>query len=431
MYCENCGKEIQEDASFCPECGHRINGGNNGGREETVSQTVFPDNQPDLHNGKKKKMTAVLITIAVVVLLLGAAAAVSFFVRKDDTSRSSGERQTSAADETADKLNHMDIEMYLDKSIDELKELGFEEREDLSYENADGTIWFDEMDGGIDSLFMETECTAPFHGVKVTDTPEAAKEKLSDKYELITEADSDLLFGNRDKKTAVVISCSGETIETICIMRNYEFEEDQTADDSEYIFPDSDKKYLSEDEVRSVEADKMALGRNEIFARHGYIFNDETYRQYFESQSWYEGTIPSDEFNAEEEFNDFEMKNVELIKRIEDEVNGTQTLNSEQQAAIDSAYDFLVGHSFNYEGWQLVIEFQTEDTVRICYGGEIQDDYFDYSITARYEVYRDNQKEWLTFITINGTEYYLRYFTNGNIDLSGDGEFDGWYNMVQ
>lgn len=92
MYCENCGKEIQEDASFCPECGHRINGGNNGGREETVSQTVFPDNQPDLHNGKKKKMTAVLITIAVVVLLLGAAAAVSFFVRKDDTSRSSGEK---------------------------------------------------------------------------------------------------------------------------------------------------------------------------------------------------------------------------------------------------------------------------------------------------------------------------------------------------
>lgn len=360
MYCENCGKEIQEDAGFCPECGHRINGGNNGGREETVSQTVFPDNQPDLHNGKKKKMTAVLITIAVVVLLLGAAAAVSFFVRKDDTSRSSGERQTSAADETADKLNHMDIETYLDKSIDELKELGFEEREDLSYENADGTIWFDEMDGGIDSLFMETECTAPFHGVKVTDTPEAAKEKLSDKYELITEADSDLLFGNRDKKTAVVISCSGETIETICIMRNYEFEEDQTADDSEYIFPDSDKKYLSEDEV-----------------------------------------------------------------------NGTQTLNSEQQAAIDSAYDFLVGHSFNYEGWQLVIEFQTEDTVRICYGGEILDDYFDYSITARYEVYKDNQKEWLTFITINGTEYYLRYFTNGNIDLSGDGEFDGWYNMVQ
>ena len=97
------------------------------------------------------------------------------------------------------------------------------------------------------------------------------------------------------------------------------------------------------------------------------------------------GTIPSDEFNAEEEFNDFEMKNVELIKQIEDEVNGVQAQNSEQQAAIDSAYDFLVGHSFNYEGWQLVIEFQTEDTVRICYGGEILDDYFDYSITARYE----------------------------------------------
>ena len=430
MFCENCGKEIQEDAGFCPECGHRINGGNNGGRVEAVSQTVFPDNQPDLHNGKKKKMTAVLIIIAVVVIL-GVAAAVFFLVRKDDTPKSSGERQTSMADEMPDRLDHTDIETYLDKSVVELEELGFAEQDDLTYENADGTIWFDEADGEIGSIFMETGCRAPFHDVEITDTPETAKEKLSDEYELITEADGELLFGNRDKKTAVVVSCSGETIETICIMRNYEFEEADMEDGSEYIFPDSDKKYLSEDEIRSVEVDKMALGRNEIFARHGYIFSDETYRQYFESLSWYEGTIPSDEFNAEEEFNDFEMKNVELIKQIEDEVNGVQAQNSEQQAAIDSAYDFLVGHSFNYEGWQLVIEFQTEDTVRICYGGEILDDYFDYSITARYELYRDDQKEWLTYITINGVEYYLRCLTGGNIDLAGDGEFSGWYNMVQ
>lgn len=104
-------------------------------------------------------------------------------------------------------------------------------------------------------------------------------------------------------------------------IQNIEKEEKMRA---EYIFPDSDKKYLSEDEVRSVDTEKMALGRNEIFARHGYIFTNETYAEYFESKSWYQGTVSADQFNADQEFNDFEKKNVELIKRIENEVNGTQ-----------------------------------------------------------------------------------------------------------
>lgn len=24
MYCGNCGKEIEDDAAFCPECGSRV-----------------------------------------------------------------------------------------------------------------------------------------------------------------------------------------------------------------------------------------------------------------------------------------------------------------------------------------------------------------------------------------------------------------------
>ena len=70
----------------------------------------------------------------------------------------------------------------------------------------------------------------------------------------------------------------------------------------------------------------------------------------------------------------------------------------------------------------------------MCYlpGGEMEDQYLAYTITARYEDYRDGQKEWLTYITIaGGDEYYLRCFTDGTICLSGIGEFDGWYEFWQ
>ena len=88
---------------------------------------------------------------------------------------------------------------------------------------------------------------------------------------------------------------------------------------SEFVFPDSDKRYLTEEEVRSVDVELLSVGRNEIFARHGYIFKTENLQEYFESTSWYEGTVPGDQFNSEKEFNNYEKKNVELIKKVENE----------------------------------------------------------------------------------------------------------------
>ena len=106
------------------------------------------------------------------------------------------------------------------------------------------------------------------------------------------------------------------------VIANYK-EEIREEQSQEYIFPESDGRYLSEEEVRVMEADKLRLGRNEIFARHGYIFNDEELSQYFNNTSWYNGTVPSDQFDMDELLNDFEKRNIELIESVENEVGAT------------------------------------------------------------------------------------------------------------
>ena len=65
-----------------------------------------------------------------------------------------------------------------------------------------------------------------------------------------------------------------------------------------------------------IELDKeeYRIMRNEIFARHGHIFQDESLRTYFESQPWYE---PSDE---EVKLSKIEQYNVNFIKKIADEM---------------------------------------------------------------------------------------------------------------
>ena len=88
---------------------------------------------------------------------------------------------------------------------------------------------------------------------------------------------------------------------------------------SEFIFPESANRYLTEDEVRMLPKEMLKLGRNEIFARHGYIFKSEELQSYFESTSWYYGTVLSSDFDMEAVLNDYEKKNIELIKQIENE----------------------------------------------------------------------------------------------------------------
>ena len=86
--------------------------------------------------------------------------------------------------------------------------------------------------------------------------------------------------------------------------------------DSSYVLPDSSSRYLSESEVSGLSKQDLMYARNEIFARHGYIFQDAGLKQYFESKSWYHGTVAPGDFTSSM-LNAFEEANIKLIKKYE------------------------------------------------------------------------------------------------------------------
>ncbi len=90
-----------------------------------------------------------------------------------------------------------------------------------------------------------------------------------------------------------------------------------TADSGDYIIPDSSSRYLSYDDIRGMSDHTLMLARNEIYARHGRIFNDEEIRTYFESKSWYYPTISPSDF-SESMLSDVEKANIAFIKSYED-----------------------------------------------------------------------------------------------------------------
>lgn len=87
--------------------------------------------------------------------------------------------------------------------------------------------------------------------------------------------------------------------------------------EAEYIMPNSNQVYLTYADFEDLTWEQCGLAKNEIYARHGRLFTNEGLLQYFEAQSWYEGTIPAEEFQVNEHFSDIEMYNADLLNEYE------------------------------------------------------------------------------------------------------------------
>ena len=84
----------------------------------------------------------------------------------------------------------------------------------------------------------------------------------------------------------------------------------------DYLIPDSNSRYLTESDLDGMSLRELCYARNEIYARRGYLFQAQELRDYFNSKSWYNGTVPAAEFSASV-FNDFEWKNIEFLQSYE------------------------------------------------------------------------------------------------------------------
>ncbi len=82
----------------------------------------------------------------------------------------------------------------------------------------------------------------------------------------------------------------------------------------EYIFPDSDTRLLTETDVAGGSSEWLRIAKNEIYARHGRIFTSEDLSEYFGSKTWYQGTVPADQFD-ETVFNQTEKENIVFIQK--------------------------------------------------------------------------------------------------------------------
>ena len=83
--------------------------------------------------------------------------------------------------------------------------------------------------------------------------------------------------------------------------------------------PEVNTRYYTQEELKSLDPDKLKFARNEILARHGRIFETEDLNAYYSSKSWYQPQYTSDQFDPQMDqiLNAYEKANIEEIKKIE------------------------------------------------------------------------------------------------------------------
>ncbi|KWX85246.1 hypothetical protein AMQ83_25925 [Paenibacillus riograndensis] len=87
----------------------------------------------------------------------------------------------------------------------------------------------------------------------------------------------------------------------------------------DYIFQDSDKTLLTEDNLSNIDSRMLELARNEIFARHGQVFKRPDLKDYFAGKRWY--TADAD-YNGS--LTDTESRNLKLIQKHEKLMSANQ-----------------------------------------------------------------------------------------------------------
>lgn len=86
---------------------------------------------------------------------------------------------------------------------------------------------------------------------------------------------------------------------------------------SEYLISDSDKRVIDESDLNGLSSSDIQMAINEIYARHGRLFQDSTIQAYFNEKSWYYGNIPPEEF-SDNMLSEIEKKNIQQLAQWRD-----------------------------------------------------------------------------------------------------------------
>ena len=309
MKCRNCKSVITDDSLYCPVCGVRLDD------ERDAFDEL--EEEEELRDRKTKNNLLVIIIICVVaVLVIGVG---GFFVYRS---------MQEVEDEKEIRI----------EETEESEEKSSEEKEQVDASKVDINVVDDRrctLVGSVKKAKDGSRILSWSEGISVYGLDENSNRVLVEDVTSVYINEARLASGILDSVAAnQKVKISGdlyiknndvhmdatklmdENGKEIVLQKEEKNETPTVAASSGYILPDSDKRALTEADVRNLNLRQVNYAKNEIYARHGRKFNSPELQNYFNSQSWYKGTIEPDNF-SDSLLSAVEQQNAAFLRNLE------------------------------------------------------------------------------------------------------------------
>ena len=281
MKCIECGHELKDGAVFYIRCGAMQVKSNTAANEASSTTPMRPavsnaQGAGGRHNNRnfqptpRRNPASVAIPIVAVVAVLAAAAALAIFVLNPSSSGQDSDSQSQVAVTTS-----------------------------ASTESADST--------------SASSTSSTSSSASSTSASSASSSKSAASTSSKSSASSSTT--NTSNNNGSTTNNSTPTIVEQQPTYN-------TATDNTYYLSDTSSRYYSRSEVENLSNYDLYYARNEIYARHGRMFNNADLQAYFNSKSWYNPIYTPAQFDSmATPLSDVEQKNAKLMLEVEQSRN--------------------------------------------------------------------------------------------------------------
>lgn len=299
---------------------------------------------------KKKMMTAALLGM----LIIGITGCDK--QEKTDTDSSVFSEEAETGNEMIQEKS--DLEQCLGDNIENIGqgiELFPSAQPGFDYSTDNGQIDFStSSDGTITDIYMKSESTYAFAGIKCGMNIDEIEEKFSenDFYQYsIDVLGSEVVFWEKDDINTGG-SChlgSGYNCEEINVTTEFSGYYKLYKEEQPYILFESVYRRLTDEDVDEFDKETLSKAIDEIYAREGMEFDSLEKKDLYKSYLWYNPTIPEEEF-SDDMLSEVEKYNIRFLKSQIEEIDDKEI---EKQEIVERGY--TEGTYKNPDGYIIVM----------------------------------------------------------------------------